>query len=262
MTVYSNLYKLTTNPYFNYEYEVLNELKDLSERTDSNCLFHTRFCFEMDNDSLDSQIAIIKKIQDNLVRVVYSGSKSYHCIIEFAPEFEEQCKNYYKEIWHYLNEKLFCGKCDRQCANPSRLTRAPGVIRKDKEKLQELIYNNPRNYFNGTVVIAEVAKKAELKQLSYQINRSLNAQQTHFTDNSGYDPNGKCFNYDKIQHYLNTPYPKLKGNGDSSISLFSALATCIKYHDNQTKELILNKARSEHWTEKELNRMIQNINKI
>lgn len=259
MRVYSNFYQISTYPLPNYEFEVLNELKDCSKRTDANCLTHTRFLFEMDSVPLDEQIKIVKELQDKLTRVVYSGSKSLHCIIEFDPQYENDCATNYKAIWQYLDKHYFNNKCDNACSNPSRLTRIPGVIRKDTGKEQKLLYNNPQHYFPDQYVLSAVILDKERYQLANAIKKSLDAKQTAFTDNGGYDPNGKCLQYDDIQHYLNTPYPKLKGNGDSSISLFKALRCCIKYHDAQTMECVLNKARNEHWTEHDLNRMMDNI---
>lgn len=72
---------------------------------------------------------------------------------------------------------------------------------------------------------------------------------------------GMCAAYDSVKHYLTTSYPKLTGNGDSSISLFRALRCCIKYGDNLTMNKLLQKAMHERWSEKELNRMTENIRK-
>lgn len=72
---------------------------------------------------------------------------------------------------------------------------------------------------------------------------------------------GKCGNYDVITHYLNTPFLKMTGNGDSMRSLFSAVRCCVKYHDDLTLEQVLMKARSENWSEKELERILRNVGK-
>lgn len=259
MIVYSNLHAISNNKFLDWEFEVLNELNDLTARTDANCKQHTRFLFEMDSVKLEEQCKIADSLKDKLVRITYSGSKSLHCIIEFDPKYESVCASNYKAIWQYLDKNYFNNKCDNACSNPSRLTRRPGVVRSDTGKEQKLLYNNPQNYFPDQHVLSAVVLERERYQLANAIKKSLDAKQTAFTDNGGYDPNGKCLQYDDIQHYLNTPYPKLKGNGDSSISLFKALRCCIKYHDAQTMECVLNKARNEHWTEHDLNRMMDNI---
>lgn len=68
-----------------------------------------------------------------------------------------------------------------------------------------------------------------------------------------------CLGYDVIRHYLNTSYPKLNGNGDSSISLFKAIRCCVKYNDKVTLKKVINKAVLERWSMKEISRMIKNI---
>lgn len=259
MRVYTNMKELSEYKIDGWEFEILNELKDCSNHRDDNCLFHTRFLFEMDSVKLDEQYEIVRKLQDKLTRVVYSGSKSLHCIIEFDPKYESVCASNYKAIWQYLDKNYFNNKCDNACSNPSRLTRRPGVVRSDTGKEQKLLYNNPQNYFPDQHVLSAVVLEHERYQLANAIKKSLDAQQTAFTDNSGYDPNGKCLNYDDVKFFLNTPFPKIKGNGNSSSSLFKALRCCIKYHDAQTMECVLNKARNEHWTEHDLNRMMDNI---
>lgn len=70
---------------------------------------------------------------------------------------------------------------------------------------------------------------------------------------------GMCKNYTTVKHYLETPYPKLKGNGDSNSSLFAALKTCMKYNDNETLQDVVYKARLEHWTTQEIDDKINRI---
>ena len=256
MIVYTNMRELSEYKIDGWEFEILNELKDCSNHKDENCLFHTRFLFEMDYATLNEQWELVKKLKDNITRVVYSGSKSLHTIIELDPQYEQFCKDHYKQIWRLLNNLHFGGKCDTQCVNPSRLTRTYGVVRASTGREQRLLYNCPGNYYKDAEKLVSMVNSSEIAKL---IKNSLNAKQTAFTDMGGYNPNGKCLNYDDVKFFLNTPFPKIKGNGNSSSSLFKALRCCIKYHDEQTKDEVLNKARNEHWTEHDLNRMMDNI---
>ena len=123
MIVYSNKYKNSEYPFESYEFEVLNELKDCRNRTDENCIQHTRFLFEMDSISLDEQLTYLNRNKDIITRCVFSGSKSLHMIIQFTNDFEQTCKDNYKEIWNILNNLLFDNKCDSACSTSSRLTR-------------------------------------------------------------------------------------------------------------------------------------------
>ena len=254
MIVYSNKFNNSDVPYTSYEFEVLNELKDCRNRTDDNCIQHTRFLFEMDSTSLDEQLTYLNRNKDIITRCVFSGSKSLHMIIQFTNDFEQTCKDNYKEIWNILNKLLFDKKCDNACSNPSRLTRRPGAIRADTAKEQKLVYNNPEIRVKGNVldrIIVSLRQKQRQKHL-FKATRS-NIWSTN-KDNPGL-----CQNYDVIRHYLETSYPKLNGNGDSSISLFKAIRCCIKYNDKVTLKKVINKAVLERWTTKELERMIRNI---
>ena len=254
MIVYSNKFKNSCIPFQSYEFEVLNELKDCRNRTDDNCIQHTRFLFEMDNVPLQEQISYLRRNKEYITRCVFSGSKSLHMIIQFTNDFEQTCKDNYKEIWNILNKLLFDKKCDSACSNPSRLTRRPGAIRADTAKEQKVVYNNPEIRVKGNVldrIIVSLRQKQRQKHL-FKATRS-----NIWTTNK--DNPGLCQNYDVIRHYLETSYPKLNGNGDSSISLFKAIRCCIKYNDKVTLKKVINKAVLERWTTKELERMIRNI---
>lgn len=255
MRVYTNKKVLSEYKIDGWEFEILNELKDTTNHRDDNCLYHTRFLFEMDKLNLNEQIKIAKELQNLLVRVVYSGSKSLHCIVEFDPKYENDCAKYYKEIWKVINETYFNGNCDTQCVNPSRLTRTPDVLRADTNKKQEMLYNNPGNWFSDA---KKVIRDARSIQQMYVVK---NALKQPVRANTGKQNNGMCINYDVIKHYLNTPYLKMTGNGDSSISLFKAILCCIKYNDNDTLQAVLTKARNEHWSETELNHKIEDAKK-
>lgn len=254
MIVYSNKFKNSDIPMKSFEFEVLNELKDCVNRRDSNCIQHTRFLFEMDNVPLQEQISYLRRNKEYITRCVYSGSKSLHIILQFEDDWESTCEDNYKEIWHIINQILFDSKCDIACSNPSRLTRRPGAIRNDTKKEQKLIYNNPEVRVKGNVldrIIVSLRQKQRQKHL-FKATRS-NIWPTN-KDNPG-----MCLGYDVIQHYLNTSYPKLQGNGDSSISLFKAIRCCIKYNDKVTLKKVINKAVVERWTTKEISRMVENI---
>ena len=254
MIVYTNKYKSSDVPYSSYEFEVLNELKDCVNRRDSNCIQHTRFLFEMDNVSIQEQLTYLRRNKDYITRCVYSGSKSLHMIIQLPDDWESTCKDNYKEIWQILNQILFESQCDYACANPSRLTRRPGAYRADTKKLQKLLYNQPEIRLSDDIldrIIVTLRQKQRQKHLFKTIRNNI---RTANKDNPGI-----CQNYDVIRHYLDTSYPKLTGNGDSSISLFKAIRCCVKYRDKVTLNKVISKALVERWTSKEIQRMIENI---
>ena len=254
MIVYSNKFKSSDVPYSSYEFEVLNELKDYVNRRDDNCIQHTRFLFEMDNVSIQEQLTYLKTNKDYITRCVYSGSKSLHMIIQLPDDWESTCKDNYKDIWQILNTILFDSKCDYACSNPSRLTRRPNALRHDTNKIQKLLYNQPEIRLSDDIIdriIVTLRQKQRQKRLFKAIRNNI---RTANKDNPGI-----CQNYDVIRHYLRTSYPKLTGNGDSSISLFKAIRCCVKYNDKLTLKKVISKAGKERWTTKEIERMIENI---
>lgn len=131
----------------NGEFEVLNEF--ISEeptpghktpRSQDNCKLN-RFLYEFDDMPLEEQKNLIDTQKDKLYRVVYSGNKSYHSIVSVKrpPQTREQ----YKWLWGYIAKHLgFLDYADPACNDNSRLTRKPGVVRKDKKKEQTLIYDD------------------------------------------------------------------------------------------------------------------------
>lgn len=239
-----------------YEFEILNELKDLSSRTDANCLKHTRFLFEFDEKPLSEQEEMLKNDLGKIcVRAVFSGSKSIHFIAQFSDDCEEICSKNYRRIWLYLEQKYFKG-ADGQCKNPSRLTRAPGAFRSDTQRVQELLLDQPSNYIDKAV-------PELLDQLKMQI-RSWNAEESIkkiLEDDSKRkfqtkSHDGMCREYTTVKRYLETPFPKVKGNGHSSAWFFAAVCKCIKYKDGQTLDEVCDKARREHWKDSEIRHVL------
>lgn len=252
MIAFTNKKKLFAECLDFCEFEILNELKDLSNHSDSNCLKHTRFLMECDTVSLSEQYAHMTEVKQYCCRITYSGKKSLHHIIEFAPKWEKQCKVLYKEIFEILNRNLFNGNADSACANPSRLTRRPGAIRSDTHKLQELLYS-------GGLLPDNIAKVVIRNAKSLHIARNWNKPSAKPRVGPKHD--GMCRLYDVVTRYMNTNFPSITGNGVSSKWLFAAIACCLKYNDMETLQLVKGKAIREHWTMKELERIEANVNK-
>lgn len=250
MKFYSDKYKLYE---FQQEFEVLNELCDASKRSDSNCLYHTRFLFEMDETPLEEQIEIGRRVKSSLMRATFSGSKSIHFIVEFDASNEEWCKNNYKVIWHSLNKMLFESKADTACSNPSRLTRTPNFTRASNNVVQKLL-------FTGTTIMPsrDLLRKVHSTQC-YNYAKILidNAKYSKMNNENRKTNDNLCANYEVIQRYITTPFLKTNGNLYSSKWLFAAVKCCQKYNDRATLERVLNKARNENWTENEINRICQ-----
>ena len=237
-------------------FEVLNELKDLSSRSDSNCLKHTRFVFECDNTDLDKQFERAEDLKDIACRATFSGSKSVHVIFQFEDALEDVCKEHYKDIWAACNKLFFNNEADTACANPARLTRRPGAIRDNGEE-QYLVYRYNNFIEKDTNLFKYIWRAVRALLASRIVTTASEEKNDHKTFYKNHD--GLCKHYDVVQYYLRKSYPKLTGNGDSSISLFKAVRCCMKYGDNQTLNEVLGKARSEKWSEHELTRIQDQI---
>ena len=254
MKVYADLHDISTIPYSDFQFEVLNELKDLSSRCDSNCLKHTRFVFECDNTELDKQFERAEDLKDIACRATFSGSKSVHVIFQFEDALEDVCKEHYKDIWAACNKLFFNNEADTACANPARLTRRPGAIRDNGEE-QYLVYRYNNVIEKDTNLFKYIWRAVRALLASRAVISSEPVKKNLTVTNH----DGLCKNYDVVQYYLRKSFPKLTGNGDSSISLFKAIRCCMKYGDNKTLNEVLNKASSERWTGLELTRIQDNI---
>ncbi|MEE0857728.1 MAG: AAA family ATPase [Ruminococcus sp.] len=87
---------------------------------------------ESDCMTLEEQNALIRELELPVAIMVYTGGKSIHAIVKVdAPSYDE-----YRKRVDYLYG--VCKKngleIDRQCRNPSRLSRMPGVIRNGKKQ--------------------------------------------------------------------------------------------------------------------------------
>ncbi len=138
-----------------------------------------RFLYEWDNISLDEQKVFTKELIQKgvLQRAVFSGSKSIHHIIELWTNKEPKNKEEYKFLHKFIAQQLNLFGYDTQCTDSSRLTRCPGVFRKEKGKWQELIYYSNENRFKSddwyTYYIAE--KKNNIANASTQLLRIIDS---------------------------------------------------------------------------------------
>ena len=244
MKAYATKYQIFDKQSGFYEYEVLNELKDLSNRKDSNVLTHTRFLFEFDDRTIEEQTKVIldAKKQINIRRVVFSGNKSLHTIVELDRDFGA---DNYKKIWQYLESKYFKG-ADSACANPGRLTRAPNILRQEKNCLQSLLYEGgvaTLDYDDVERYLEKIRDFEKIQKLVFDAH-----MKNQFKSNA--DVCVRSFN--TVKRYLETPFPKQSGNGYSSKWLYGAIQTCKKFSDVKTLNLVTQKAMMEGWSASEI----------
>lgn len=254
------------------QFEVLNELKDDSSASDYNVSKLTRFLFECDNKSFAWQLHNANSHNDVICRAVFSGSKSLHCIIEL----DEPCQSIeeYKDIWSFFNSYYFDNNADSACSNPARLTRTPGAKRFGSWTVQKLLFENDNKFcrarlyadcknragkfIKGNVTVDEVAAKYQEMRVSREAYRAVRMKNLDSISNptpmQRFLNKRDCMNASFVQKYLTTPYPNRTGNnGESRLGLFKAIKYCQEHFDDDTLNSVIAKAKSEKWSEKEIN---------
>jgi len=146
-------------------YERLNPYRitiPFSEVKDEHCLSMQRFLFEADYppNTLKQQYDFFENNFDQFNRVVYSGNKSLHFVLEISKDcMIVESKEMYKSIWHSIFSKVK-DECDilfdRATSHPSVMTRKPGRTNADTGRLQKLLYQNDEPKF---IEIPKIKKK-------------------------------------------------------------------------------------------------------
>jgi hypothetical protein len=172
--------ELQTGPTVWNEFELLNPVinpvgNDGNGASNENCSSTNNYLFEFDTISRNEQEASIKRVRGYINRVVFSGSKSYHCIVSLNVSLEGDS---YKWMWGFLNENLFEGLADKACSNPARRTRKPKVIRQDTGVEQTFIFQrNIRLDFDYKTYHDEWLRNKELENMAFRLanrNRQYN----------------------------------------------------------------------------------------
>lgn len=110
----------------------LNPIKGFRE--DNNATAYRSFLVEVDYGSIDEQIAYLKRIGIPYSAMIFSGSKSIHCLITLDRDLPS-----YDHYYHIAEWILACATmADQNTKNPSRSIRMPGAER-DPGRFQKLV---------------------------------------------------------------------------------------------------------------------------
>lgn len=82
---------------------------------------------ESDELEPEIQLSIIRKMRLPCAAIVSSGGKSIHAVVKIDAADESEYRQRVDELHKILNANGF--KVDKQCKNPSRLSRMPGAMR-------------------------------------------------------------------------------------------------------------------------------------
>ena len=167
-------------------------------RCDENVSKFRNFVFEMDDITLKEQEILIDSIDIDFSTVIFSGGKSYHCIISLEsalnlPPKEIDSINEYKRVWKrlaayidmYAQEIGLAGPgvtvLDPSCCNPSRYTRYPNSLRLDKGVIQEVKYSSGRmSEYKFNKLLSKCPKIEKSKVFSRKLNDDMATTKLEF----------------------------------------------------------------------------------
>lgn len=174
-------------PYFTADYvkveepaqfQALNAFKDNTDLNPrNNNVVCQNFLFECDYLTKEEQEEIIERTKDSLYRVVWSGNRSYHCIVRLNKPVTSLT---YKKIWYYLKHKLGFVGADEQASLPSKYTRVPDQLNEKTGNMQTL-YLYDKHILDTDTIIEELPKlKDEIKPTKeYTGEISMKALERH-----------------------------------------------------------------------------------
>lgn len=87
---------------------------------------------ESDKIPIEQQHGILRDLQLPIAALVYSGGKSIHAIVRIDAGSPEEYRKRVEFLYSVCDKNGL--QVDRQNKNPSRLSRMPGVVRKDKKQ--------------------------------------------------------------------------------------------------------------------------------
>lgn len=158
--------------------QALNPLKDNTDpHPTKSGVICQNFLFECDYATKEEQEELIEACKDKLYRVVWSGNKSYHCVVRLdAPVTSTN----YKKVWYYLKYKLGFVGADEQCSIPSKYTRVPDQINPKTGNMQ-VLYSEDKNVLSKAEILEAMPKlKDEIKPItSYKGQVTIKALERH-----------------------------------------------------------------------------------
>lgn len=121
-------------------------LPDNYRRNRDSVAAYRNVLVECDTLPKDEQLQLMLNIfwgkgtrMDGMLRaIVDSGNKSYHCIVRVESRSRQDYAVDAQFIYDVCDHNGL--PVDRKCANPTRLTRFPGAMRKDKGQMQRLVW--------------------------------------------------------------------------------------------------------------------------
>ena len=151
-------------PYFTADYEkieepdVLQALNAFKDNTANNPTNNNVYCqnllFECDDLTKEEQEEIIERNKDILYRVVWSGNRSYHCVVRLNKPVTSLV---YKRLWQYIQFKYKWYGADEQANVPSKYTRVPDQMNPKTGEMQ-ILYSYDKNVLDVDQLLEEIPR--------------------------------------------------------------------------------------------------------
>lgn len=151
-----------------------------TKRADANVTCFRNILLEFDSIAPHEQLEIITNIPHTTV--VWSGGKSYHCIISL----QEPCKT--REEYDQLVRAIYnkVPQVDKSAKNPSRFTRAPGVYRENGQE-QTLVHVKTRVHrAELDAWLGPVKEESKSRELKKRLPLQLSLSTYKFLSNGCY----------------------------------------------------------------------------
>lgn len=187
--------------------------------------------FESDSMSVTDQEANIK--QPVWDAKVFSGNKSLHVLVHVPDDISLKLDSLDDSIkvaaWHRLYSTVASilfkdtSKLDMACKSWLRKFRTPGGIR-DNGKKQAAEFNmhkQPLHWDSLLEWAAETAKCAQDSMKLKLLERSASQKRDVSADS-------------RVRSYLDTPFVKMNGNGNSDALLYKSICVCTQANDDAT----------------------------
>lgn len=180
--------------------------ENIPVRADHNVINYRNFLVEMDKISIEDQKKLVEDIKMPYSTATFSGGKSIHYIISLEKPFTD--RKDYDRLVRRLYKAIGTDFVDNANKNPSRLSRFPNALRKEKNKVQKLLEVKSRINFEDLQnwITERIGEDTELEVIFKHIE---NKHITAFT-----------------RDFLMFGAP----NGERNINLFKAVCNLTNLH--------------------------------
>lgn len=207
----------------------LNALKPETTRAIRNVSKYRNILIEIDTEDLSTQLDIIHKSKIPYSTLLYSGNKSYHCIISLeTPVTYDEYRQLVKKI------RKLIPQADKAVMTPAAFTRMPGGVRDGIEQklltvLRRISLEELESCLDG-IVLSE-SQLPLLSTIPTDTKRPVSAYVNHLLK-QGIVKKGNSSRHEKIKRCV----IELKLSGAEATETFSLLCKSVLPYNSKDEE--------------------------